>query len=318
MFNLLNRKISVCILTKNSEETIKRCIEAIKESLNNANITSVEWIIVDGGSTDNTIALVKDLLDNPKILYDGGKGYAYARKMGILAMSKESRYFSFVDSDVTISKHFFKHCIEHLENDSALAAVSSRFELESNSIISKTYRNTKGFKRSGHEYRQYLGTGSVVYKANALRKIADKIDTRLSMAGEDVHINMLLTQEGYKILLDHDLEWSKHIRPPTIKEELKRMWRFGISRALIVKIHPTINKRKKSIIGSIIYVIPVFWIPLLIKHFVKNTSIYFFISFILSLIFFSGMFYGLFKWHILPKIKLFYFCRLYNKLTSQL
>lgn len=289
--------ISVCILTKNSEKTINQCIEAIKESLNNAKVSNVEWIIVDAKSTDDTITIVKQLLDKPKILCDEGKGYAFARKLGILAMSETSQYFSFIDSDVIVSNDFFKHCIEHLKNDDDLAGVSARFELEEDSIVSKTYRNTRGFKVTGHEYRQYFGTGCVVYKAEPLRKIADKIDTRLSMAGEDVHINMLLTQDGYKILLDHDLEWSKHIRPPTMKEELKRMWRFGISRALLIQIHPTISKKKISIIGSIVYIVPIFWPLLLIKHFIKNKMTrYFIVSFLLSLVYFSGMFYGWLKW----------------------
>ena len=46
--------ISLCMIVKNEEDTIARCINSVKDIVD-------EIIIVDTGSTDNTLKILKNL-----------------------------------------------------------------------------------------------------------------------------------------------------------------------------------------------------------------------------------------------------------------
>ena len=50
----MKNKISVTIITLNEDENIKRCIDSIKE-------IASEIVLVDSGSTDNTVETAKQL-----------------------------------------------------------------------------------------------------------------------------------------------------------------------------------------------------------------------------------------------------------------
>ncbi len=47
-------KLTLCVITKNEEENIKKCIESVKNLVD-------DIVIVDTGSTDNTIEVSKSL-----------------------------------------------------------------------------------------------------------------------------------------------------------------------------------------------------------------------------------------------------------------
>jgi len=99
--------ISVVVCTKNSVKTIKECIESIIRN------EPSEIIIVDGGSTDGTVDIVRKFTD--KIFFDRGKGLGYARQLG--AEKANMEYVAYIDSDVvlptnSILKNMLREIIE--------------------------------------------------------------------------------------------------------------------------------------------------------------------------------------------------------------
>lgn len=86
--------VSVVIPVYNGSELINRCIKSV---LNQQTARSVEIILVDDGSTDNTIQIVRSNFPNVVILQQSNKGPASARNYG-MAVSK-GKYVALLDAD---------------------------------------------------------------------------------------------------------------------------------------------------------------------------------------------------------------------------
>ncbi|MGH0951064.1 tetratricopeptide repeat-containing glycosyltransferase family 2 protein [Bacillus mycoides] len=150
--------ISLCMIVKNEEQTISRCLESVKDIVN-------EIIIIDTGSTDKTKELVKNY--NAKI-YDFKwiDNFSAARNF---AFSKATqKYILWLDADDIIEqkdKEIFLHLKSTL--DPKIDAVSMKYNLtfdtEGNPEFSvKRYRlvkRNKNFQWKGfvHEYLEVYG-----------------------------------------------------------------------------------------------------------------------------------------------------------------
>jgi len=75
------KDISVVICTLNAERMIVECLQSIKEN------SPLEIILVDGKSTDRTVELAEEYVD--QVLYDEGKGLGAARNLGLEAVKGE-------------------------------------------------------------------------------------------------------------------------------------------------------------------------------------------------------------------------------------
>lgn len=100
-------KISVVIPTYNEEKVISECVS----SLVNQSFKHVEIIVVDDGSTDNTLKNLEKF--KVKILRQRHQGPAMARNLG----AKESRgkILVFVDADMTFDSNFLKNLVKPIE-----------------------------------------------------------------------------------------------------------------------------------------------------------------------------------------------------------
>ncbi len=85
--------VSVIIPVFNRESFIKRAVKSVL----NQTYWNFELIVVDDGSTDNTIKELKMYVDNIKILYQPNKGVSSARNLGV--KFSQGKYIAFLDSD---------------------------------------------------------------------------------------------------------------------------------------------------------------------------------------------------------------------------
>ena len=98
----LNTKIDVVLLTKNSlKPCLSECLNSIYQ-----NIPVNRLIVVDGGSTDGTLELVRTY-PNVEVIDDTHGTRATARQRGIEAV--KTQWHIHVDSDVMLSKGWFQN-----------------------------------------------------------------------------------------------------------------------------------------------------------------------------------------------------------------
>ena len=123
-------KVSVIIAAYNIEDYIERCIlSVIKQTLK-----EIEIIVVNDGSTDNTLERVKKLAQNNKnirIINQKNKGLVEARKSGLKIAKGE--YILFIDGDDWLEIDALeKLYINAKENESDIVLYNAFFAYEHN------------------------------------------------------------------------------------------------------------------------------------------------------------------------------------------
>ncbi|MCB0753741.1 MAG: glycosyltransferase [Ignavibacteriae bacterium] len=108
-----NPKISIITVCKNSESTILKCIESVlNQSYNN-----LEYIIVDGVSSDKTISIITGFRDKiSKIISEPDSGIYDAMNKGVQASSGD--YILFLNADdFLISENTIDNFAEYLSSE---------------------------------------------------------------------------------------------------------------------------------------------------------------------------------------------------------
>jgi len=101
-FSLSCMKISVITVCKNSERTIERCIRSVVDQSH----ADIEYIVIDGSSTDQTLAILRDYQDHiATLLSEPDSGIYNAMNKGIAVSTGAVLFFLnsddyFVDENV--------------------------------------------------------------------------------------------------------------------------------------------------------------------------------------------------------------------------
>lgn len=131
------RKVSIIVPVYNCEKYILRCVN----SLLNQTYKNTEILLIDDGSTDNSLEICNYLSKenaNVHVFHKINEGLSATRNFGI--EKAKGDYIGFVDSDDYVSIDFYERLVELLENheDSIASANIIRFfEDETRKIIFK-------------------------------------------------------------------------------------------------------------------------------------------------------------------------------------
>jgi glycosyltransferase involved in cell wall biosynthesis len=101
--------VSVIMPTFNRADTIRRAIRSVQAQT----FTDWELIVVDDGSTDNTVAVIEGCDPRLKLIRQENQGTAGARNAGLSASA--GSYIAFLDSDDEWLPHHLELCVSFLE-----------------------------------------------------------------------------------------------------------------------------------------------------------------------------------------------------------
>lgn len=115
--------ISIIIPSYNHASTINKCLESIFSQT----ISDMEVIVVNDGSTDDTIDILKPYADHIQLINQENQGAAKARNNGF--DQSKGEYVMFCDADVIMRPDMLQKMLEALQRDpgSAYAYSSFRF-----------------------------------------------------------------------------------------------------------------------------------------------------------------------------------------------
>lgn len=110
----MEKKISVIIPTYNTEQYIKGCVESVL----NQTYKNVEIIVVNDGSTDNTLKVLDEIKsDKLRVITIKNSGQGYARNMALKQATGD--YILFLDSDDYIEPVTLEVALNRIEQDNS-------------------------------------------------------------------------------------------------------------------------------------------------------------------------------------------------------
>jgi len=186
--------VDVIILTKNSmKPCLKECLNSIYKNIPVANM-----IVLDGGSTDGTLELIKQY-PRVKIISDTKGNRATSRQIGIETVRTE--WFVFMDSDVILCEKWFKFIEPYLQKEDigavwGAALQRSATDLARYSAMGKLYGKDELWIAVKAGRKRGL-THDTIIRTKAVNGI--KIPSDLHVL-EDHYIRMFVEKNAYKWL----------------------------------------------------------------------------------------------------------------------
>jgi glycosyltransferase involved in cell wall biosynthesis len=119
IINELNLNISIVIPVFNSQSTLHQCLNSILEAINEND----EVIIVNDGSTDKSLEMIKNFSDF-KII-NNKKNYGAGASRNIGALHSTSEIILFVDSDIIVDKKHLAKVREHFLKNISCDAITA-------------------------------------------------------------------------------------------------------------------------------------------------------------------------------------------------
>ncbi|MBR6726261.1 MAG: glycosyltransferase family 2 protein, partial [Clostridia bacterium] len=111
--------VSVVMPVYNEEKYIKKCIESL--ICQDYPLDRMEWIFVDGMSTDRTVELIKEYAEKyPNLIFvypNPNKIVPYAMNIGI--EKSKGRYIVRLDAHADYAKDYISKCVYYLEHTDA-------------------------------------------------------------------------------------------------------------------------------------------------------------------------------------------------------
>jgi len=150
---MLTKKISIIIVGRNEGWIINKCIDSVIQTINKNKLISYEIIFVDSGSTDDTLAILKNKSEVNVYSIPNGSNSAIARNVGANESCGETLLF--IDGDMELCSDTFNKI--YCEKKGLIYDfVSGNFEnyyYKNNHVVKKnlhysikkdTYQNTTG------------------------------------------------------------------------------------------------------------------------------------------------------------------------------
>jgi len=219
---MVNPFISIIIPVKNFERTIEKTFEYLLNV--NYPRDSWEWVIVDGGSTDNTVEIIKNwqqkypfirLVQIPNCPSPG-----FARNKALEAVRGEFLFFT--DADCAPDKNWINEMLKHFASDPKIAAVGGEvytLKVDPNNLVEAWCQHFRfnmvapryGFIKEGYypefpvqpkpsdiggHKGYFFGTCNVAYRKAVLDTCGLKFWERPT--GEDMNLSYECRSRGFK------------------------------------------------------------------------------------------------------------------------
>lgn len=211
--------ISFIVLCKNEERCIERCISSIQSESTNED----EIIVIDTGSTDNSINLIKELKKCKLIETEWKDDFSFIRNIGINLASKE--WIFFIDADEVVQNESIqnlKKILKILEYNAVHDVIISP------SIINSNLHAVREVKRIFRKDDGIFYYGCIHEEP---RKNIEKLGADLIHLFAD---NVILEHDGYKreivILKDKAKRNEKLLRKMVCAEPQYPRWKYFLCR----------------------------------------------------------------------------------------
>ncbi len=225
-------KVSVVVASYNGGRTLTACLD----SLLHLNYPNYEVVLVDDGSTDDTVRIAAHY-PTVRAVHEPNLGLSAARNTGILASMGE--IVAFTDSDCRADEDWLYYVVGDLLKTDACGIGGHNFPPPEDNWIAGVVAVSPGAPAhvmlTDREAEHIPGCNMAFWKW-ALEAI-NGFDPIYRAAGDDVDVCWRLLQRGWKIGFSHaGFVW--HYRRNTTGAYLKQQRGYGVAEALLRHKHP--------------------------------------------------------------------------------
>lgn len=225
--------VSAIIPTYNAERHIRKVLEAV---LNQDYPGLVEIIVVNDGSTDNSLEIVKEFqqTDNVKIIDQPNQGAVAATNNGFKAAKYD--IVCSVDSDVVLHKDWLKKIIEEFD-DPAIGAVQGYIKTpEGVSFLARMagYDLEFRYDRLKSKYVTQVSTANTAYRRSAVEKVG-LFDQQFKY-GYDNDMSYRLQKAGYKLVFRKDA-LCDHYWKADLTSYMRQQYNSAYGRMQLIQKH---------------------------------------------------------------------------------
>ncbi len=193
--------ISIVIPTYNRLPILKKCLDSLEKQVLNEEIYNFEIVLVDDGSTDGTVAWLREnseIYPHLKLYEQPHGGPALGRNLGVEKSTGE--LIVFIDSDLVVDRYFLKSHIDSLLK--SWKKLGSRKSFTYGSVINTSNfnnPNSEPFKLQDLSWA-YFATGNVAIDKKVLQ-MSGLFDTSFRLYGwEDLELGERLRNMGVKLI----------------------------------------------------------------------------------------------------------------------
>ena len=187
--DIMKKDITIVIPVYNSGKYLNRCIDSII----NQTINNYEILIIDDGSTDNSLNIINEYINKYnfiRVISQENSGPAVARNNGI--KKTNTKYLMFIDSDDYIDNDYIKVHYDNILNTDYDVVMSGFRKTDGNNISFERKLNDK-------EFSKYIVTGpySKIYKTSFL--LENNIYFLDTNSSEDVYFSLKIINNSANI-----------------------------------------------------------------------------------------------------------------------
>jgi len=229
-----NNFVSVIIPARNSQWTIRRCLDALL----NSNYKAYELIVINDGSIDDTEKILSGY-NNIKVLKTAGAGPSQARNIAIA--QARGGFIAFTDADCIVERNWLEELLKGFIDDK-VAGVGG---------IQKSPEDDTEFGKRVHEFFSIFGFASEYVKSGVKIRPTNHNPTCNSMyrkailieeggfmerlwPGEDVELDYRIKKKGYRFIFN-PAAVVYHYRSADINKFSAMMFRYGKSQGFLVR-----------------------------------------------------------------------------------
>ncbi len=210
--------VSIIVAAYNSQDTIEECLKSILAQKYPAD--SVEIIVMDGGSKDNTVKIAQQFpIKVFSIRLNCPAAYNYAQKIA------QHSVLGFIDADAKVEKEWLQKLVPRL-NEPNVAGVSGSIETWNQDnpwarCIGYELKNR--YQRIG-KYTGRIATMNLLMKKDVIEEVGgwdEKLPSQY-----DTDIGFRISAKGYKIAYE-PTALCYHFNRPTLKAFYRQQLQYG-------------------------------------------------------------------------------------------
>lgn len=246
--------VSIIVPCYNEEKSISLLLAALYQQ--NYPIDSMEVVIVDGLSTDNTLNEISTFEDDHpdlrvKVIPNPKKIIPAAINLGIIESKGE--IIIRIDAHSIPDQNYVKYCVENL-NKNVAANVGGRWQIipgaetKIGNCIALAAGHPFGVGDAKYRYGQSASYVDTVPFGSFFKSLTDEIGlfNEKLLANEDYEFNVRIRNAGKKIFFDPRIQ-TKYIARANLKELAKQYWRYGYWKLKMLKDFPDTLRWRQAI-----------------------------------------------------------------------